>query len=145
MELLEGRSLRVVQHQAGQLTVDEVLSLAAQIADAVAAAHDRKAIHRDLKPDNVFICRDNRAKVLDFGVAKLMDPGGWVTQKDIVVGTMLYMSPEQVQGMPLGPASDVYSLGLILYTLLLASHAKQSGPQCVASASLKQSVVPGHS
>jgi serine/threonine protein kinase len=122
MELLEGRSLRLVQHHAGRLEVEEVLTIAEHIAEGVGAAHQHQAIHRDLKPDNVFICTDNRSKVLDFGIAKLVGQGGWTTQRNIVPGTMLYMSPEQLQGMPLGPESDVYATGLIMFTLLFGRH-----------------------
>ncbi|HVY25470.1 MAG TPA: protein kinase [Polyangiaceae bacterium] len=122
MELLRGRSLRTILEQEGRLAIEEVLFLSAQIADAAAAAHDQKAIHRDLKPDNVFITADNRVKVLDFGIAKLMDHAAWTTQKNIVLGTMLYMSPEQVQGLSLTPQSDVYALGLIMYTALFGRH-----------------------
>ena len=122
MELLRGRSLRTILEQEGRLAVEEVLFLSAQIADAAAAAHDHKAIHRDLKPDNVFITADNRVKVLDFGIAKLMDHAAWTTQKNIVLGTMLYMSPEQVQGLTLTPQSDIYALGLIMYTALFGRH-----------------------
>jgi hypothetical protein len=122
MELLVGRSLQVVLQLAGRLEVEEVLALGAQVTDALAFAHERKALHRDLKPDNLFVCPYNAAKVLDFGIAKLADGGGWQTQRDLVVGTMLYMSPEQLLGQPLTPASDVYALGLIMYTALLGRH-----------------------
>lgn len=122
MELLQGRSLRLVQHLAGRLAVEEVLTIAEHIAEGVGAAHQHQAIHRDLKPDNVFICSGNRSKVLDFGIAKLVGQGGWMTQANFVPGTMLYMSPEQVQGMTLGPESDVYALGLIMFTLLSGRH-----------------------
>jgi serine/threonine-protein kinase len=122
MELLQGRPLHVVQHLAGRLEVEEVLALAAQVADALAFAHEHQALHRDLKPENVFVCRNNSAKVLDFGVAKLAGGGGWQTQQNLVVGTMLYMSPEQLLGQPLTPASDVYALGLIMYTALSGQH-----------------------
>ncbi len=136
MELLEGRALRLVQQQAGRLEVEEVLALSAQVAEAVAYAHEHKAIHRDLKPDNVFVCRENRAKVLDFGIAKLVDQGGWTTQRNIVVGTILYMSPEQVQGMKLGPETDVYSLGLIMFTLLFGRHPCLLDLESVSNAEL---------
>jgi serine/threonine-protein kinase len=122
MELLVGRPLQVVLQLAGRLEVEEVLALGAQVTDALAFAHERKALHRDLKPDNLFVCPYNTAKVLDFGIAKLADGGGWQTQRDLVVGTMLYMSPEQLLGQPLTPASDVYALGLIMYTALLGRH-----------------------
>jgi len=136
MELLRGRSLRTILEQEGRLSVEEVLFLSAQIADAAAAAHDHKAIHRDLKPDNVFITADNRVKVLDFGIAKLMDHAAWTTQKNIVLGTMLYMSPEQVQGLTLTPQSDIYALGLIMYTALFGRHPCLIGLQAATFAEL---------
>jgi serine/threonine protein kinase len=136
MELLRGRSLRTILEQEGRLAIEEVLFLAAQIADAAAAAHDQKAIHRDLKPDNVFITADNRVKVLDFGIAKLMDHAAWTTQKNIVLGTMLYMSPEQVQGLMLTPQSDIYALGLIMYTALFGRHPCLIGLQNATFAEL---------
>jgi serine/threonine-protein kinase len=136
MELLRGRSLRTILEQEGRLAIEEVLFLSAQIADAAAAAHDQKAIHRDLKPDNVFITADNRVKVLDFGIAKLMDHAAWTTQKNIVLGTMLYMSPEQVQGLMLTPQSDIYALGLIMYTALFGRHPCLIGLQNATFAEL---------
>jgi eukaryotic-like serine/threonine-protein kinase len=75
------------------------------------------------------VTAQNHVKVLDFGVAKLMDDGGFITQKDIVVGTMLYMSPEQLQGLPLTPQSDIYALGLIMYTALMGIHPCLIGVQ----------------
>jgi serine/threonine protein kinase len=136
MELLRGRSLRTILEQEGRLAVEEVLFLSAQIADAAAAAHDQKAIHRDLKPDNVFITEDNKVKVLDFGIAKLVDQAAWTTQKNIVLGTMLYMSPEQVQGLMLTPRSDIYALGLIMYTALFGRHPCMIGIEAATFAEL---------
>lgn len=136
MELLRGRSLRTILDQEGRLAVEEVLFLAAQIADAAAAAHDHKAIHRDLKPDNVFITEANKVKVVDFGIAKLVDHAAWTTQKNIVLGTMLYMSPEQVQGLNLTPQSDIYALGLIMYTALFGRHPCMIGIEAATFAEL---------
>lgn len=122
MELLRGLSLRELLIQHGRLNVAEALQLGAQIAEGTHAAHLAGAIHRDLKPENVFVLADNRVKILDFGVAKLVDIAAWTTEKNIVLGTMLYMSPEQVQARPLTPRSDIYSLGVALFETLYGVH-----------------------
>jgi serine/threonine protein kinase len=115
MEVLYGRTLREVIHELHPLSVAEVLWLGAEIADGVHAAHQQHAIHRDLKPENVFILQDNAVKVLDFGIAKFLGYGAAVTQKDLLHGTMLYMSPEHLQGFGVTARSDIYALGTILY------------------------------
>jgi eukaryotic-like serine/threonine-protein kinase len=115
MEVLHGRTLRDVIHALCPLGVREVLWLGAEIADGVQAAHEQHAIHRDLKPENVFILQDNAVKVLDFGIAKFLGYGAAVTQKDLLHGTILYMSPEHLQGFGVTARSDIYALGTILY------------------------------
>ncbi|MEO6602634.1 MAG: protein kinase [Polyangiaceae bacterium] len=123
MELLRGKTLRAVLAAHGRLEVEEVLKLAIQAAEAVQVAHDVQTIHRDLKPDNIFLTRDNRLKVLDFGIAKMLDEIGFTTRKHGVVGTLLYMSPEQAQGlMPLTPRSDIFALGVIMFEALFGKH-----------------------
>ncbi len=122
MELLRGRTLRSALQACGKLTVDEVLGLFEEIANGVELAHQERAIHRDLKPENVFLCEGNRPKVLDFGIAKFVDAAAWTTRRDIVHGTMLYMSPEQLYGFGVSCRSDVYSLGLMMYEALLGQH-----------------------
>jgi serine/threonine-protein kinase len=119
MELLVGSSLRTVLAERGRLEVEETLRLAIQAGDAVHEAHKERMIHRDLKPDNLFVTRGNGLKVLDFGIAKMLDEIGFTTRKDVVVGTVLYMSPEQVQGLPITEQSDIYALGLILFEALI--------------------------
>ena len=122
MELLRGRSLRAALAAEGPLSVDVVLHLAAQTAEAVQAAHDLALVHRDLTPDNIFLTLDDRVKVLDFGIAKMLNEIGFTTHKDIVMGSILYMSPEQVQGLPLGPPSDICALGILMFEMLLGKH-----------------------
>jgi serine/threonine protein kinase len=122
MELLDGRSLRELLLEHRRLSVEEVLALAAQIAGGVHAAHEIGVIHRDLKPENVYVRADNRVKVLDFGIAKLSGGASWTTQKGMAHGTAFYMSPEQIQDLPLTPASDMYSLGIIMYEALIGHH-----------------------
>jgi serine/threonine-protein kinase len=120
MELLRGRDLRKTLHHYKRLTVVEVLHAARQIADGVAAAHRLGAIHRDLKPENVFIEPGNKLKVLDFGVAKVMGYGAPTTQRDLLHGTMLYMTPEQLRGAGVTVQSDIFALGTMLYEALHA-------------------------
>jgi serine/threonine protein kinase len=122
MELLEGRNLRDVLNDVRSLAVEEVLQLGAQLAEGAYAAHIAGAIHRDLKPENVFITAGNGLKILDFGVVKLNDTAAWSTQKGIAHGTVIYMSPEQIHLQKLGPASDIYAVGIILYEALIGQH-----------------------
>jgi eukaryotic-like serine/threonine-protein kinase len=122
MELLEGTTLSELLRAHGRLPPQRVVSLALQIADGVGAAHDAGVVHRDLKPDNIFIqCRDGEdfVKVLDFGLAKLSGPGSVkLTGPGHVLGTPYYISPEQARGMPVDARVDVYALGVILYELV---------------------------
>jgi len=127
-ELLEGESLRE-RLRSGALPVRKCMDYAAQIAEGLAAAHEKGVVHRDLKPENIFLTKDGRAKILDFGLAKLTRPeqtaaeGGSLTLTQgsapgVVLGTVGYMSPEQVRGKTLDPRSDIFSFGLILYEML---------------------------
>jgi Protein kinase domain len=79
-------------------------------------------IHRDLKPDNIYITKGNRLKVLDFGIAKLLNEIGFTTRKDVVIGSLLYMSPEQVMGLPITAQSDICALGLMMFEALIGKH-----------------------
>jgi serine/threonine-protein kinase len=118
MELLHGRTLRDAIRDYRRLGVAEVLSLGAQIADGVQAAHEQNTIHRDLKPENVFLREGNAIKVLDFGIAKFLGAGAATTQRDLLHGTILYMSPEHLQGLRVTARSDIYALGTTLYEAL---------------------------
>jgi eukaryotic-like serine/threonine-protein kinase len=128
MELVEGETLapRIVP---GGLPADEILRLALPLAGAVAAAHTQGITHRDLKPANVMIARDGRLKVLDFGIARraenaanTADASAGLTVDGRVLGTVPYMSPEQVRGLPVDGRSDVFSLGTLLYELAAGEH-----------------------
>ena len=123
MEFLEGHSLGQEYRSGNTLPVSRVIHITAQILRSLGEAHDTGLVHRDLKPDNVFLINHygvpDFVKVLDFGIAKAIreDPEQ-LTQTGTVVGTPRYMSPEQAQGKPLDQRSDLYSLGVILYELL---------------------------
>src|SRR5262245_40198387 len=127
-ELLEGEELRT-QLKEGAIPTRNAIDYARQIADGLAAAHAKGIVHRDLKPENLFVTADGRVKILDFGLAKLKAPQtGEVdtdapTQKKItdpgtVMGTVGYMSPEQVRGQETDSRSDIFSFGIILYEML---------------------------
>ena len=117
-ELLEGETLR--EKLAAALPVRRVVDYAIQIANGLAAAHEKGVIHRDLKPENIFITADGRVKILDFGLAKLVEAEPIVseaatrsldTEPGVVLGTMGYMSPEQVRGQPVDHRTDIFALG----------------------------------
>lgn len=123
MELLEGTSLHArFESNGGRLDVQEVLLVVDQLLDILAAAHDAGVVHRDVKPENVFLLADGRVKLLDFGVARLALPGSAprTTLDGITVGTPAFMSPEQARGQrdAAGPTIDVWGVGATMFTLL---------------------------
>jgi hypothetical protein len=133
-ELLEGETLRG-RLAGGALAVRKAIEYALQIARGLAAAHEKGIIHRDLKPENLFVTKDGRVKILDFGLAKLTEVEGSGrqqtnlptatagTEAGVVMGTLGYMSPEQVKGHPADQRSDLFSFGAILYEMLSGSRA----------------------
>ena len=132
-ELLEGETLRQ-RISDTPLAPRRAVEYALQIANGLAAAHEKGIIHRDLKPDNIFITNDGRAKILDFGLAKLRQLDGDPVRTDVptrrvdtdpgvVMGTVGYMSPEQLKGRPVDQRSDIFSFGAILYEMLSGRRA----------------------
>jgi hypothetical protein len=126
LEYVEGETLRA-RRDAGPMTVSEVLGIAHQITLGMAAAHDLGIIHRDLKAETVLITRAGRAKLTDFGIAKL-DSDDTVTAKGAVVGTFRAMSPEQALGHPLDHRSDLFSFGILLYEALAGESPFRARP-----------------
>jgi Tol biopolymer transport system component/tRNA A-37 threonylcarbamoyl transferase component Bud32 len=138
-ELLDGASLRELVH-GGPLPLRKALEYGIQIAQGLAAAHEKGIVHRDLKPDNVFITSDGRVKILDFGLAKLTQPEAAAssmsvlpttpaftqvpnTAAGVVMGTMGYMAPEQVRGSASDHRTDIFALGVVLYEMLAGRRA----------------------
>ena len=130
MEFVEGETLRE-RMDAGPLKLSETVKIATQTASALAAAHNAGIIHRDIKPDNIMIRRDGIIKVLDFGLAKLVErlPSEFVdteaptsialkSEPGSVIGTAIYMSPEQARGVPVDSRTDIFSLGVVIYEMV---------------------------
>jgi tRNA A-37 threonylcarbamoyl transferase component Bud32 len=117
MEFIDGCSLQAFLRDSGPPEVEEIARIGLQIAEGLAAAHRQGLIHRDVKPANILIeDRLRRVKLTDFGLARAVDDAS-LTQSGYIAGTPLYMSPEQVNGHPIGPRSDLFSLGSVLYEL----------------------------
>jgi hypothetical protein len=133
LELLEGETLRETLRR-GVPPLRDAVAWALEVSRGLAAAHERGIVHRDLKPENVFLTTDGRVKVLDFGLAKLREPlvspeerEGPTTTRDtspgVLLGTLGYMSPEQVRGEPPDPRTDVFALGVVLYEMVAGRRA----------------------
>jgi len=148
-ELLEGETLRG-RLVAGALSARKATDYATQIAQGLAAAHEKGIVHRDLKPENLFVTKDGRVKILDFGLAKLTRPevpstpltevptSPAETEPGVVMGTVGYMSPEQVRGQPTDHRSDIFAFGAILYEMLTGRRAFRGiSPADTMSAILK--------
>ena len=131
-ELVEGSNLRQLL-ESGSLSREKALDVAEQIASGLAAAHEKGIVHRDLKPENILITKSGLAKIGDFGLAKLVESsisdgptiGGHQTSGGMVLGTVAYMSPEQVRGQPVDRRSDIFSFGALLYEMLTGRKAFQ--------------------
>jgi serine/threonine protein kinase len=120
MEYVDGQDLKTRIRQKGRLSVDEALDVVIQVCAGVGHAHKAGIVHCDIKPQNVLVTQDGRVKVTDFGIARALSQSG-VTDPETVWGSPLYFSPEQAAGEPPTPASDVYSIGVMMYEMLAGS------------------------
>jgi len=119
MELLEGQSLAQILRSEGRLPLPRVKYLAYQVASALAFAHKRAIVHRDVKPDNVMVVGNDQVKVTDFGIARILRTGATLnTATGVTIGTPLYMAPEQIEGQKVDGRADIYSFGAVLYQMV---------------------------
>ena len=121
MERLEGKTLREVLAERQLLTPSEVANIGIQVAEGLALAHAQLVIHRDIKPENIFILSNGGIKVINTGITSFIVPSGMVTELDRLRGTLIYMSPEHIQGFGVTDVCDMYSLGSVLYECLAGS------------------------
>jgi predicted Ser/Thr protein kinase len=132
-EHVEGENLKDLVLRAGRVPVRYALEVAVAVADGLAFAHEHGLVHRDVKPQNVLLSREDEIKVTDFGIARSLDRDRGLTQTGTVVGTGEYLAPEQARGEPVSPATDVYALGVVLWELL-AGEVPFAGESFVAVA-----------
>ncbi|MEL7564489.1 MAG: Stk1 family PASTA domain-containing Ser/Thr kinase, partial [Dehalobacterium sp.] len=117
MEFIEGQNLKEYIRQRGKLTINEAVPIGMQILDALEHAHEHGVVHRDIKPHNILLTRQGRVKVTDFGIARAASEAT-VTYSGTLVGSVQYISPEQAKGVTIGPKSDIYSAGAVLYEMI---------------------------
>jgi eukaryotic-like serine/threonine-protein kinase len=151
-ELLEGETLRE-QIKRGRMTIRKAIDHGVQLARGLAAAHEKGIVHRDLKPENLFVTKDGRLKILDFGLAKLMQPQCSAehstvtliegTQPGVVMGTVGYMSPEQVRGQTTDHRTDIFAFGAILYEMLAGKRAFQKPTSAETMSAILNEDPPG--
>jgi serine/threonine-protein kinase len=119
MEFVRGYTLSELEQETRELATRAAMGIARQICRGLHAAHEQGIIHRDIKPQNVLIDSKGEVKLMDFGIARVAESTEAMTQAGLIVGTPHYMSPEQVQGNTLDPRSDVYSMGILIYEMLV--------------------------
>jgi serine/threonine protein kinase/tetratricopeptide (TPR) repeat protein len=126
MEYIDGQNLKAIVGQKGKLAREESVDIIQQVCLALETAHTEGVVHRDLKPSNIMLDRTGKVSVMDFGIARPIGPGG-MTMTGMLVGTPEYMSPEQVKGEHVDARSDLFSLGIILYELLIGKKPYAGG------------------
>ena len=119
MEYVEGNSLTQILAKKKQLSISDVIYIGSRVANGLHAAHSNGLVHRDIKPGNILITSEGRVKVTDFGIVAIQNESSDITKTGSVLGTATYISPEQAKGEPVSRQSDLYSLGIVLYELLL--------------------------
>jgi serine/threonine-protein kinase len=132
MQLVDGPDLEAVLAERGRVPLAEALRIATSVAEALQAAHERGIVHRDVKPGNVLLTPEREVRVVDFGIARALGDAR-TTNPGLLLGSVQYCSPEQVSGDEVGPASDIYSLGIVLYELL-TGRRPWDGPSAAAVA-----------
>jgi serine/threonine-protein kinase len=142
MECIPGENLKDLIKRNAPMTVEQALDITRQIGEALHHAHQRNIIHRDIKPHNILVTPEGQIKVTDFGIARAISASSF-TQAGMVVGSVQYSSPEQVKGGVVGPQSDIYSLGCVLYELLTGTIPFQGDTSIsIAMQHLQGSLIP---
>src|SRR5262249_55665073 len=134
MELLKGHTLTAEMRKRKIFPIERIAQILPPVCEVLGKAHSMGIVHRDVKPDNIFLHRDDKGetvKVVDFGIAKLMETSGSLEIKDLtasggIIGTPTYMAPERLEGKPYDGRSDVYSLGVLLYEMLCGQRPFES-------------------
>ena len=143
MEYIEGRTLGQIIRSEGPLLADRAAEIGADVAGALAFAHKSGVVHRDVKPGNVLISPSGQVKVTDFGIARAANSDGDLTQTGAVMGTATYFSPEQAQGIKVDGRSDEYSLGVVLYEMVVGKAPFQGdNPMAIAYKHVREEPVP---
>ncbi|HYR29969.1 MAG TPA: serine/threonine-protein kinase, partial [Thermoanaerobaculia bacterium] len=135
MEYVEGNNLKEVLSQGRTLSFEMIADLVSQVADALDFAHAKGIVHRDVKPANIILLEGNRAKITDFGIAKIAAGGANLTSTGQFLGTPNYMAPEQIKGAPVDGRTDIFALGICLYECL--TRRKPFGGDSLTSISYK--------
>lgn len=141
MEHIKGKALDSILKEVGKLSFDYCVKIMGHLADAIAHAHEKGVIHRDLKPQNIMIAEDGAVKLLDFGIAQT-DDGLVKTVTGSILGTFFYSSPEQNQGKKIDERSDLYSLGLVFYEMLTGQRALKGNTLLEVTAFQMRSQIP---
>lgn len=142
MEYVEGQNLKELIRNYAPLSSEQSINLARQIAEAIRHAHEHHIIHRDIKPHNILVTADGRAKVTDFGIARAVS-AATMTHTGDIIGSVHYLSPEQAKGVQTNEQSDLYSLGIILYELLTGKVPYDGEtPVAIALKHLQENPVP---
>ena len=118
MEYIDGRDLKTILRERGPLSPEETIEILYSVCDALAYAHSNGVVHRDVKPANIMITGRKEVKVTDFGIAKMLLLPEATQSGSQILGTPLYMSPEQISGDPIDPRADIYSLGAMVYEMV---------------------------
>src|SRR5688500_9847835 len=135
IDLVEGKNLKEVLSQGRALSFDQIADIVAQVADALDFAHSKGIVHRDVKPANIILLEGNRAKITDFGIAKIASGAANLTSTGQFLGTPNYMAPEQIKGAPVDGRTDIFALGICLYECL--TRRKPFGGDSLTSISYK--------
>lgn len=142
MEYIDGKTLKQIIVENGKISIDESINYTNQIASALNTAHENGIIHRDIKPHNIMITKDNRVKVTDFGIARAATSSTMTTKSD-VLGSVHYFSPEQARGGYTDDKSDIYSLGIVMYEMVTGKLPYQGeSPITVALKHVQEDIIP---